>query len=96
MIGLYDYTVILTYVSLACSVIAIACAKLDHPLTVIFTLLFPMLFLIEKPKLGAMLGMLAGLTIAAILIVSAVHARSRKAEQSLVQTAAATAIFLQE
>lgn len=40
MIGFYDYTVILTYVSLVSSVIGIACAKMNHPLMAIFALLF--------------------------------------------------------
>lgn len=40
MLGFYDYTVILTYISLICSVIGITCAKLDHPLAAIFLLLF--------------------------------------------------------
>lgn len=40
MLGFYDYTVVLTYISLISSVIGIACAKLNHPLTAIFLLLF--------------------------------------------------------
>lgn len=40
MLGFYDYTVILTYLSLIASVCGIACAKLNHPLAAIFCLLF--------------------------------------------------------
>lgn len=40
MIGFYNYTVILTYISLVSSMIGIACAKLNHPLMAIFALLF--------------------------------------------------------
>lgn len=40
MIGFYDYTVILTYISLVSSMVGIACAKLNHPLMAIFALLF--------------------------------------------------------
>ena len=39
MLGYYDYTVVLTYISLICGVIGIACAKLKHPLTAIILLL---------------------------------------------------------
>lgn len=40
MLGFYDYTVILTYISLITAVSGIAAAKLDHPLAAIFCLLF--------------------------------------------------------
>ncbi len=40
MIGFYNYTVILTYISLISSIIGIACAKFNHPLMAIFALLF--------------------------------------------------------
>lgn len=40
MLGFYDYTVVLTYVSLITAVSGIAAAKLDHPLGAIFCLMF--------------------------------------------------------
>lgn len=40
MLGFYDYTVVLTYVSLITAVSGIAAAKLDHPLAAIFCLMF--------------------------------------------------------
>lgn len=40
MIGFYDYTVVLTFISLVSSIIGITCAKLNHPLMAIFALLF--------------------------------------------------------
>lgn len=40
MLGFYDYTVVLTYISLITAVSGIAAAKLDHPLAAIFCLLF--------------------------------------------------------